>query len=127
MAQDNFYSDIDMALTRDRDGDITKDVDEQAIINSLTNIVSTMQGSRRMIPEAFQDINALLFDPLDEELARIIGERLLEAIVTWEDRVEISKVDIAPNFDANRYDIRMTFYIKSVNREQSLDFVLFAG
>lgn len=120
------YSDLDMGLAKATDGDVTKDTDINAIINSLENIVSTMQGSRRMIPEFAQDLWNLLFDPLDEETARIIGERLLEAIQTWEDRIEISRIDITPDFDNNLYNIRMNFLIKGVEEETSIDFILFA-
>ncbi len=120
------YSDLDMSLEKATDGDVTKDIDINAIINSLDNIVSTMQGSRRMIPEFAQDLWNLLFDPLDEETARIIGERLLEAIQTWEDRIEISRIDITPDFDNNLYNIRMNFLIKGVEEETSIDFILFA-
>ena len=40
------YSDVDIELTRQTDGDIQRDDDVEAVINSLNNIVATMQGSR---------------------------------------------------------------------------------
>ncbi len=122
----SIYSDVDIELSKATDGDITRDNDVDAIINSLNNIVSTMQGSRRFLPEFAQDLWSMLFEPLDEESARIIGERLLEAIITWEDRVEITKIDITPDFDQNLYNIRINFLIKPIEEETSIDFILFA-
>lgn len=122
----SIYSDIDIELSKQTDGDVKKDTDVDAIVNSLNNIVATLQGSRRMIPEFAQDIWALLFEPLDEETARMIGERLLEAIQTWEDRVEVSRIDITPDFDNNIYNLRMNFLIKPIEEETSIDFILFA-
>ena len=48
---DYMYSDVDMELTRQTDGDVQKDTDTDAVINSLNNIIATLQGGRRMIPE----------------------------------------------------------------------------
>lgn len=118
------YSDLDMELTKQTDGDITKDKDVDAILNSLNNIVSTLQGSRRMIPEFAQDLWNLLFEPLDEDTARMIAERLLEAIQIWEDRVNVEIINITPNYDQNRYDLSMEFTIKAIEETLSVDFIL---
>jgi phage baseplate assembly protein W len=75
-----YYSDIDLQFTKQRSGDITKDEDENAIENSIINILSTMQGSRRMLPEFAVNVNTLLFEPLDEITAYDIGENIFEAI-----------------------------------------------
>jgi phage baseplate assembly protein W len=120
------YSDVDMELTKQTDGDITKDIDVQAVINSLNNIVSTLQGSRRMIPEFAQDMWALLFEPLDEDTARMIGERMVEAIQTWEDRVDVKVLNITPDYDSNMYNVKIEFSIKPIEQEISIDFILFA-
>jgi phage baseplate assembly protein W len=119
------YSDLDMELTKATDGDVTKDDDINAIINSLNNIIATLQGSRRMIPEFAQDLWKMLFEPLDEDTARIIGERILEAIEIWEDRVSISKINITPNYDQNQYSLSMEFTIKPIEQVMSIDFVLY--
>lgn len=120
------YSDLDLELTKQTDGDVTKDTDIDAIINSLNNIVATMQGSRRMLPEFAQDIWNLLFEPLDSDTARMIGERMLEAIQVWEDRVDVKLIDMTPDYDGNQYRIQVNFTIKPIEEVLSVDFVLFA-
>lgn len=119
------YSDLDMELTRQTDGDIQKDTDADAVINSLNNIISTLQGSRRMIPEFAQDIWSLLFEPIDNDTARMIAERILDAIKIWEDRVEILSVNIDTNYDESLYNLRMSFRIKSSTEVKAVKFVLF--
>ena len=119
------YSDLDMELTRQTDGDVQKDIDEQAIVNSLNNIISTLQGSRRMLPEFAQDVWSLLFEPLDEDTARMIAERILEAIRIWEDRVEVVYVDIDTDYDANLYNLTVSFKIKPFEEIKVIDFVLY--
>ena len=119
------YSDIDIELTRQTDGDIQKDEDINAIVNSLNNIVATLQGSRRMLPEFATDLWNLLFEPLDVETGRMIGERMVEAIQLWDDRVDIDRVDITPDFDNNLYRARITFLVKAIRESISIDFILF--
>jgi len=119
------YSDVDMELTRQTDGDIQKDTDIEAIINSLNNIISTLQGSRRMLPEFAQDVWSLLFEPMDDDTARMIGERILEAVRIWEDRVEVTSIDIDTDYDTNLYNLRLNFTIKPLNDIQTVEFVLF--
>ena len=119
------YSDIDMELTKASDGDVTKDIDVDAVINSLTNIVSTLQGSRRMLPEFAQDLWGLLFEPMDKTTARQLGQSLLEAIRNWDDRIQVDGIDIMPDYDAAQYKVQMNFTIKPIEREQSVEFILF--
>ena len=56
----------------------------------------------------------------------MIGERILEAIEIWEDRVNISKINITPNYDQNQYSLSMEFTIRNFEDVMSLDYVLFA-
>jgi len=122
----SIYSDLDIELTKATDGDVTRDKDVDAIINSLNNIVATMQGSRRMLPEFAQDLWNLLFEPLDEETGREIGNRLLEAIRTWEDRVEVRRIDISPDFENNTYNIKTEFVIRAIREVQEVNFIFYA-
>lgn len=119
------YSDVDMELNRQTDGDIQKVIDIEAVINSLDNIISTLQGSRRMLPEFAQDVWSLLFEPMDDDTARMIGERILEAVRIWEDRVEVTSIDIDTDYDTNLYNLRMNFTIKPLSDIQTVEFVLF--
>jgi phage baseplate assembly protein W len=122
---DYMYSDVDMELTRQTDGDVQKDTDTDAVINSLNNIIATLQGGRRMIPEFAQDVWSLLFEPLDDDTARMIAERILDAIRIWEDRVEVITINIDTDFDANLYNLRLEFIIKPLEEIKAVKFVLF--
>ena len=124
MARTSIYSDVDISLPRQTDGDITRDIDTEAVKNSLKNIVNTMQGSRRMLPEFAVDIHRLLFEPIDPITARSIGERLLKTIKYWDDRVQVNNIDIEPRYDTNSYRVRLNFTVLSKTEEESIDFVL---
>jgi phage baseplate assembly protein W len=120
------YSDVDMELNRQNDGDIQRDIELHAVINSLENIISTIQGSRRMLPEFAMDIHKMLFEPLDDKTANMIGKRIIYAIQTWDNRVEIVKLDVDVNYDQNLYNMTLSFQIKPINEIISIDFILVA-
>jgi len=120
----NMYSDFDGELTKQTDGDITKDTEFSAITNSLMNIINTLQGSRRMLQEFATDIHRLLFEPMDEITAQMIGERIVDSIKLWEDRVELLNVYIDPQYDLGQYRCRMDVLIKTTSEVETIDFVL---
>lgn len=124
MARTSVYSDIDGALTKQTDGDIQKDTEIEAIKNSLTNIVSTFQGSRRMLQEFAAPVQGYLFEPIDEETARLISELLFDAIEFWDHRVEITGLEVEPLYDLNEYRFRMSFKVQGSTLEQEIDFIL---
>lgn len=122
--QTYFWSDLDDKYGRQEDGDIQRDVDVAAIINSLRNIILTIQGERRMLPTFATNIWGLLFEPIDETTARLIAEGLLEAINIWETRITVTGFDIEPMPDNNYYRCRLKFTIVGRDDTQAVDFVL---
>lgn len=126
MARTAVYSDLDIELSKQTDGDLKRDTELDAVINSLTNIVATLQGSRRMLPQFAQDLWALLFEPIDDTTSRLIGERVLDAIRYWDNRVNVTNLRIQPRYEDNRYDITVSFDIKAIKEERSIDFILYA-
>ena len=130
MAITAVYSDIDIELEMQTDGDVTRDTDEDAIINSLTNIINTMQGSRRMLPDFASNSQKLLFEPIDETTATLIRAHLIDAIVKWDDRVEIVAFHIEAFHDQNLYKCLLNFKIKDFPEQgttRTLRFILRAA
>jgi len=119
-----YYSDIDIALTTQIDGDVTKDANNEAVKNSLINILNTMQGSRRMLPTFALNLYGLLFDPIDDITAERIGETMLESLQMWEDRIIIEDIYVIPEYDTNQYKIRMNYKLKNSQEIQHLDYIL---
>jgi len=118
------YSDFDGEMTKQTDGDITKNTEFEAIKNSLTNIINTMQGSRRMLPEFATDLHRMLFEPIDDVTAQMIGERIIEGIRYWDDRVEVLGLDIEPRYDIAEYRCRLNVKIKTTREVRSIHFIL---
>lgn len=124
MADAFFYSDYDGNFTRQADGDIQRDTDVDAIFNSITNIVLTVQGERRMLPTFASNIKYLLFEPVDETTARLIAEGLVDAIRIWENRIDITGFDIEPLYDDNAYRCRLKYTIVGSTEVETINFIL---
>lgn len=124
MARTIVFSDFDPELIRQNDGDIKRDVEENAVRNSLRNIVLTMQGSRRMLPEFATELHQLMFEPIDENTARQIADQIVGSIELWDDRVDITDFVIQPMPSMSEYRCTVTFQIKGTVRTESLSFVL---
>lgn len=122
--QSFFWSDIDENYSKQSDGDMQKDTDVAAILNSLRNIILTIQGQRRMLPTFATNIWGLLFEPIDETTARLIAEGLLESIRIWETRIEVTGFDIEPVPDQNFYRCRLKFTIIGREQTETIDFIL---
>lgn len=118
------WSDFDIELTTQTDGDIKKDIDINAIKNSLLNIVSTITGQRVMLPTFAENGFDLLFEPMDEMTARELGERVLAGILEWEDRIEIEEINVVANYNRNRYDFTLRFKVIGLNQEDDVRFSL---
>jgi hypothetical protein len=112
MATGYTYSDFDAELPKQVDGDIQKDVDVEAIKNSLQNILATRKGSRRMVPDFGSNMDALLFEPMDETTGQRIGDEIIGSIKQWDDRIVIEKVDIEAEPDTNQYTITVDYYLR---------------
>jgi len=119
------WNDIDLKLRKQQDGDILVMTEEDAIINSLQNICSTLQGSRRMLPDFALPIFNLLFEPMDEETAYTLGNLMLNSITKWDDRIEVTTLHVNANYDLQQYEVALSFKLKqSVSQEQTFTFIL---
>lgn len=119
-----FYTDFDENFTKQSDGDVQKDTDVDAIFNSVSNIILTVQGERRMLPTFASNVKHLLFEPIDEITARLIAENLVDVIRIWDDRIDITGFDIEPLYDQNSYRCRLKFNIVGSDETETIDFIL---
>jgi len=122
-----FYSDVDIKLEVQFDGDLTRDTEYDAVINSLHNIFNTMPGSRRMLPEFAVNIWGLLFEPMDEETGFRIGNEFLRAVQNWDDRVIVQNIHVHANYDQGYYECQLTFNIETRRETETLNFILQPG
>ena len=91
--------------------DIEHDYDEAAIKNSLRNLFTTMPGQKLLNPDYGLNLAQFLFIPASQTMARMIGNKILEGIETYEQRVKLENVNVKVNEDLGEYKIDMTIKI----------------
>jgi len=126
MATNPMYSDIDMNLNKQTDGDIQRDDDIQAIFNSLENIVMTIQGSRRMRPDFAYGPHNFLFEAITESNAQTLGGILKNAIEAYEDRITLININVEYGQQDNLYRATVSFNMKGKGSDviESVSFIL---
>lgn len=118
------WVDIDLTFSKKRNGDINDFVGIDAVKASLSNILATLKGSRRMVPEFAVGIYELLFEPIDDSTASLIGEEILNSIERWDDRIVIENVDVSPKYDDGLYEIQITFRLRNSNQVEQISDIL---
>ena len=91
--------------------DVTKHVNEYAIINSVKNLILTNHYERPFQPELGSNIRRLLFENVDVIIAARIEREIVETIENFEPRVQVSKVTAIPAPDENSYQVVLEFFI----------------
>jgi len=104
--------------------DVTKHLNEYAVINSVKNLVSTNFFEKPFNPEFGSNLRALLFEPVDEITAVHIERAITEVIKNYEPRVRVVDVTAAATADENRYDVKMTFAILNNQNTITINFFL---
>jgi phage baseplate assembly protein W len=118
------YKDLDLRFTAHPvRKDVTKHVDEMAVINSLKNLILTNHYERPFQPEIGSNIQRLLFENMDNITASAIQREIFQTINNYEPRVVVESIQVSPNFDNNSYNIGMQFYI--VNRTEPISIQFF--
>ena len=72
---------------------------ENAIARSVRNIVFTLPGEKFFDENFGSQISASLFENVDDITANQIEEEIRQSIENFEPRVELTAVEVFPNFD----------------------------
>jgi phage baseplate assembly protein W len=118
------FRDIDMSFTKHPvTRDIAKKTGDAAIIQSLTNLLSTGRYERLFQPDLFSNLKQQLFQPLDSITASAIRNEVENVINRYEPRVNLTEVNVTPDYDNNGYGCSITFFI--VNQTTPVTIELF--
>jgi phage baseplate assembly protein W len=104
--------------------DITRHLNEYAIINSVKNLVSTNYYERPFRPEIGSGVRNLLFENVDPLVAARLERAIVETISNYEPRVSVSNISAVASPDENLYSIKLEFFIINNPNPISIDFFL---
>ena len=104
--------------------DLTVNKDEDAVKESIKNLILTDRGERLMQPSLGGNISAMLFENLTPATLTLIEEQVKTTINLYEPRAELQNVAVSGSLDENTVRIKITFYIKNVQQPIDLDVFL---
>ena len=109
----SIYSDIRKNMLMDSlTADVSVAVNDQAIKDSVMNLVMTTRGERLYQPEIGGNISTLLFELMSDETTYLLQRAIQEVITNWESRAVLEQVQVLPDYDNNYYSITIRFYTK---------------
>lgn len=118
------YRDLDLNfLAHPVKKDVTKHIDEMAVINSVKNLILTNHYERPFQPDLGSNVQKLLFENMDNITASAIEREIEQTIINFEPRVKLNSLDVVPDFDNNTFSVNMEFYI--INRTDPITIQFF--
>jgi len=92
-----------------------------AVRQSILILLSTRPGERVMRPRYGCDLNRLVFSPNDATTAGLAIHYVRQALLRWEPRIDILRLDAGPSeTDPGRLDIVLEYRVRSLNRVDRL-------
>lgn len=125
MATDILFSDIDFNFTRNPlSGDVSRKTNEEAIKQSLKNLIMTMFYERPFNSGLGCQIKQLLFEPVTPLLNILIQKHVEQVITNFEPRVDLDKINVAFREEQNSVDIKIYYTILNSSALQTFDLIL---
>tara|TARA_A100001391_G_scaffold87423_1_gene57859 strand:+ start:51 stop:452 length:402 start_codon:yes stop_codon:yes gene_type:complete len=120
------FKDISMSFqTNPLNDDLIALKNSSAIARSIRNIVFTQPGEKFFNPNFGSRVSESLFDNVDNTSADVIRDQIRSSIRNFEPRVNLLRVVVAPNFDENEMNVKITYEIIGIDvPPQQLSFVL---
>lgn len=106
-------------------GDVTKKLNENAIGQSIMNLLNTSHYERLFNPDIGCNVKKFLFEPIDNITTSLLQDEIFRTLVNYEPRLTIQSVVASPDYDEQRYDINITFYVNNSLEPLSFNFFLY--
>ena len=119
------WRDLDLSLTLHP---IRKDIiplkDDNAIKNSVKNLLISNFYQRPFSRDVGANLRALLFEPADSITRIALKDNIRRVIRKYEPRVVLRGIQINYQDDSNAYNITVIFKIKEFDTNESVEIVL---
>jgi phage baseplate assembly protein W len=116
-----YYSDFRKDLFPNLvNADVSRKLDEEAVKESIKNLVLTDRGERFFRPDLGCDVRRLLFDNFTPQTKFSIESTIRTTITQYEPRCLLISVDAIPNEDMNSFFVTIVFNIINIPEEIEL-------
>jgi len=119
------YSDLDMSFSmHPAKKDVAKKLGDQAVIQSLKNLVQMNFYEKPFKPYIGCNARKLLFENMTPIIANTLKDVILETIATNEPRVQVNQCIVEADYDNNLYSVTIEFYVNNRTEPTLAAFVL---
>jgi|TARA_B100000085_G_scaffold23128_1_gene19438 phage baseplate assembly protein W len=119
------FKDLAMDFTRNAfTNDVNSVSNDNAIKQSVKNLVLTVPGEKFYQPNYGSRITALLFEPLDPFLVDAIQNEILNTLRNNEKRITVTKVQCAADYENNAIEVTVEYKIIGLPIVENVEFVL---
>ena len=117
----SLFSDLHKDLTQNP---ITDDLalkrDEEAVKESIKNLVLTNRGERLMQPLIGGNIYATLFENNTPATIKLLQEQIRSTIESFEPRAQLIDVSVQSSLDENMIEVAIYFYLANIEQPITL-------
>lgn len=117
----DLYLDFHKDLTRHPvSNDLARKANEEAVKESIRNLILTDRGERPFQPELGCEIRKLLFNPITPDLLFTIKSIIETTLRQYEPRADVLSVDVTSAIDDNAIQVTIVFNV--INSEDDIVF-----
>jgi phage baseplate assembly protein W len=119
------FSDLDLNFTpHPVTGDLVRRLDDNAIKQSLKNLIMTRNFERPFHSEIGSPIREALFNPLTPMTTMIVRRAIIDLVTNFEPRVRLLDVEVISSPENNSLYVSINFRIVNTERPLNLEFML---
>jgi phage baseplate assembly protein W len=125
LKRQSLFSDFHKNLTQNPiSEDLAVKRDEEAVKESIKNLILTDRGERLMQPLLGSSVRAMLFENNTPSTIKIIQEMIKDTITSYEPRASLLDVVVQSSLDDNVVQVAIYFYINNVEQPITLNVFL---
>lgn len=119
------FSDLDLGfLPNPVSHDVSRKYDENAIKQSIKNIILTKNFERPFHSDIGSQISSLLFEPITPMITSVMKRTIINTIKAHEPRINVLDVSVLLSPDNNGVYVTITFTIVNTSTPVSVDLFL---
>ena len=120
-----FFSDFFTDFSRHaQNGELNKKINENAVKQSVRNLLLTDKYDRPFHPEIGSNLKALLFENMTPGISLEVEEYVKDVINNYEPRAVLLATNLNFNNDNNSVNVEVTFYIIDTDDVSTIKFDL---
>jgi phage baseplate assembly protein W len=121
MSRDFLGTGWSLPVETDTQGNVSLVSGEENIERSVRLILGTAKGERVMRPEFGCDIHDQVYASLSQGTLNRIEESVRRALVRWEPRIDVERVEAEPDTESpGKLLIEISYYIQSTNSRNNM-------